>query len=121
MLGILRGRVTPWISPSRNPGEILPLRTAVQMFWLPGIAAVGLAALAWWLVPSFLVYLLAIIVGWLIAVPLATRGSRPLEITWLWTERLPEEDLELISETYSYSECPHRMVCPIRPPPMPAD
>ena len=43
VLGVLRGRVTPWISPSRNPP--LPLRTAVRMFWLPGMAALGSANL----------------------------------------------------------------------------
>ncbi len=40
-----------WISPSRNPP--LPLRTVAQMFWRPGILALGLTALVWWLVPSF--------------------------------------------------------------------
>ena len=89
VLGILRGQVTPWISPSRNPGETLPLRTAVRMFWLPGIAAVGLTALAWWLVPSFLVYLLAIIVGWVFAIPLATGSSQPVRMKALWAERIP--------------------------------
>ena len=84
VLGVLRGRVTPWISPSRNPP--LPLRTAVQMFWVPGILALGLTALAWWLVSSFLVYLLAIIVGWVIAIPLATGSSNQLKITTLWAE-----------------------------------
>jgi len=92
VLGILRGRVTPWISPSRNPGETLPLRTAVQMFWLPGIAAVGLTALAWWLVPSFLVYLLAIIVGWAIAIPLATACSQRMRVQMLWAGRVPQSD-----------------------------
>jgi membrane glycosyltransferase len=86
VLGLLRGRVTPWISPSRNPGETLPLRTAVQMFWLPGLATLGLTALAWWLVLSFLVYLLAIIVGWAIAIPLATGSSRTLKQPQLWTK-----------------------------------
>ena len=92
VLGILRGRVTPWISPSRNPGETLPLRTAMKMFWLPGILALGLTALARWLVPSFLVYLLAIVAGWVIAIPLATGSSRPLEMAALWNERVPNED-----------------------------
>ena len=41
------------------------------MFWLPGISALGPTTLAWWLVPSFLVYLLAIIVGWVMAIPFA--------------------------------------------------
>ena len=88
VLGILRGRVTPWISPSRNPGETLPLRTAVQMFWLPGLAALGLTALAWLLVPSFLVCLLAIIVGWGIAIPLATGSSLSMRIPRIWTEQM---------------------------------
>ena len=97
VLGILRGRVTPWISPSRNPGETLPLRTAVQMFWVPGILALGLTALAWWLVSSFLVYLLAIIVGWVIAIPLATGSSRPLKAARMWTEQTPAEDQRLVT------------------------
>ena len=95
VLGLLRGRVTPWISPSRNPGETLPLRTAVQMFWLPGIAALGLTALAWLIVPSFLVYLLAIIVGWMIAIPLATWNSMPQKTRTIWSKRIPVEDLAL--------------------------
>jgi membrane glycosyltransferase len=96
VLGILRGRVTPWISPSRNPGETLPLRTAVQMFWLPGTLALGLTALAWWLVPSFLVYLLAIIVGWAIAIPMAAGSSRSLGNLAIWLELIPVEDIELV-------------------------
>ncbi len=88
VLGILRGQVTPWISPSRNPGETLPLRTAVRMFWLPGILALGLTALAWWLVPSFLVYLLTIIVGWMLAIPLATWNSMPQKSPPIWSERI---------------------------------
>jgi len=54
--------IFPCRHSAQSGGETLPLRTAVQMFWLPGIAAVGLTALAW-LVSSFLVYLLAIIMG----------------------------------------------------------
>ena len=104
VLGLLRGRVTPWISPSRNPGETLPLRTAVRMFWPPGILALGLTALAWWLVPSFLVYLLAIIVGWVIAIPLATGSSRLMRISRIWTERLPVEDSALIDAVRSRME-----------------
>ena len=88
VLGILRGKVTPWISPSRNPGETLPLRTAVRMFWLPGIAAVGLTALAGWLVPSFLLYLLAMVVGWVVAIPLATWNSMPQKSPTIWSERI---------------------------------
>jgi len=90
VLGLLRGRVTPWISPSRNPGETLPLRTAVQMCWLPGIPALGPTALVGWLVPSFLVYLLAIIVRWVLAIPLATESSRTLKAELLWAERAPD-------------------------------
>lgn len=95
VLGILQGRVTPWISPSRNPGETLQLRTAVQMFWRPGILALGLTALAWWLVPSFLVYLLAIIAGWGVAIPLAVGSSRMLKAELPWAERAPDIELGL--------------------------
>jgi hypothetical protein len=55
------------------------------MFWLPGIATPGLTAMAWWLVPSFLVYLLAIIVGWGIAIPPAYGGPLPLALESLWS------------------------------------
>jgi membrane glycosyltransferase len=97
MLGLLRGRVTPWISPSRNPGGTLPLRTAVRMFWSPGILALGLTALAWWLVPSFLVYLLAIIAGWVFAIPLAAGSSRLMRISRIWNERVPDVARELLN------------------------
>ena len=93
--GILRGRLRPWISPSRNPS--LLLRTAVQMFWLPGILALGLTALAWWLAPSFLVYLLAIIVGWVLAIPLATGSSRLMAMQKLWAEWVPDPHQELLT------------------------
>jgi hypothetical protein len=66
------------------------------MFWLPGILAASLTALAGWLVPSFLVYLLAIMVGWGIAIPMATGSSWFLRISRIWTERVPDEDSELI-------------------------
>ena len=69
------------------------------MFWLPGIGALGLTALAWWLVPSFLVYLLAIIVGWVIAIPLATGSSRTLNTLKIWPERIPDADWELLKST----------------------
>jgi membrane glycosyltransferase len=104
VLGILRGRVALWISPSRNPGETLPLRTAVQMFWLPGILAVGPTVLAWWFVPSFLVYLLAIIVGWMLAIPLAAGSSWLMRISRIWTARVPAEDSALIDAAESQRE-----------------
>lgn len=96
VLGILLGKVTPWISQSRNPGEYLSWRTATKMFWPPGLAAVLLTLLAWHLVPSFLIYLLAIVVGWTIAIPLATGSSQPLRTPTIWSERMPAEDMELV-------------------------
>lgn len=66
------------------------------MFWLPGVAALGLTALAWWLVPSFLVYLLTIIVSWVIAIPLATGSSRLMRMTKLWAKRMPQSDQTLL-------------------------
>ena len=67
------------------------------MFWLPGILALGLTALAWWLVPSFLVCLLAIIVGWGLAIPLGTGSSQPLKAARLWGDRAPVEDRSFMS------------------------
>ena len=56
----------------------------MRMFWLPGILALGLTALACWLVPSCLVYLLAIIVGWVMAIPLESGSSQPLRRQRMW-------------------------------------
>ena len=66
------------------------------MFWQPGIAALGLTALAWWLVPSFLIYLLAIIVGWVLAIPLATGSSSLLRTSTIWSERMPADHEKLV-------------------------
>lgn len=97
VLGILLGKVTPWINQSRNPREYLPWRTATKMFWLPGLGAVLLTVLASRLVPSLLIYLLAVVVGWVIAIPLATGSSLLLRWRSFWPDRMPTRDLELVA------------------------
>ena len=51
--------------------------TAARAFWLPTILGVVWLVFAVQLAPSFLVYLLPVVVGWILSIPLAVLTSEP--------------------------------------------
>jgi len=95
VLEILTGGTVQWKGQSRNPLERVSWSTAARTFWPATVLGVLWLALAVTLTPSFLVYLLPIMTGWILSIPLAVATSEPDLVTRLVSSGLFEERLSL--------------------------
>lgn len=83
VLGILLGKPVQWVSPSRDPNDGLSWRLATRVFWAPTLIALVWIPLFWWLAPGFLIFSGAILIPWLLSIPLAVLNSNPKLGVWL--------------------------------------
>jgi len=83
VLEILTGKVAPWKGQSRNPDEALTWETAARLLWLPTVIGIIWLALAIEKTPGFVLYLLPILVGWILSIPVTVWTSRPALGAWL--------------------------------------
>lgn len=93
VLEVLTGRVVPWQSQSRNPGESLGWGAAARLFWLPTAAGIAWLAAARLHTPNFLLYLLPLLAGWIVSIPTAVWSSDPAGGDWLARRRLLDDAL----------------------------
>jgi membrane glycosyltransferase len=101
VLGLLWGKMVPWVRQSRNPTEGLEWRTAARLFWLPTLLGVVWTWAALRYTPSFLLYLFPVLLGWIFSIPIAVWSSSPALGDWfarrglLCSELSPKEIAEL--------------------------
>ena len=75
VLTTLAGRVVPWDAQNRE-SIYLPYKDAATSLWVPTVAGVTWAVIAWTWVPSLFYWLLPVTLGMMIAIPLAVWSSR---------------------------------------------
>lgn len=75
VLTTLAGRVVPWDAQNRE-SLYLPYKDAAGSLWVPTVAGVIWAVIAWIWVPSLFYWLLPVTLGMMIAIPLAVWSSR---------------------------------------------
>ncbi|WP_373084819.1 glucans biosynthesis glucosyltransferase MdoH [Sneathiella sp.] len=75
VLTTLAGRVVPWDAQNRE-SMYLPYKDAAGSLWVPTVAGVIWAVIAWIWVPSLFYWLLPVTLGMMIAIPLAVWSSR---------------------------------------------
>jgi len=66
----LLGKKVEWHAQQRGCGEGDAWREAAQVFGLTTLLGLGAGALTWWLTPGYFLWLLPIVLGWLLAIPL---------------------------------------------------
>jgi membrane glycosyltransferase len=70
------GQTVSWHTQTRDGGAAPRWAEIVREYWLLPIAGVGLGALAWWISPSYLAWLSPMLVGLLLAIPVAKLSTR---------------------------------------------
>jgi membrane glycosyltransferase len=70
------GQTVTWHTQTRDGGAGPRLSELVREYWPLPIAGVGLGALAWWIAPSYLAWLSPMLIGLLLAIPVARLSSR---------------------------------------------
>lgn len=95
VIGILCRRRVQWKHQSRDPNESLDWKTAVRLFWLPTILGSAWLIIGVQHMPGFLIFLLPILIGWLLSIPVAVLTSRPAVGEFLRHFNLLEDCLSL--------------------------
>ncbi len=82
----LLGKKVEWHTQQRACGEGIGWREAGEVFGLTTVLGLAFGALSWWLTPGYFLWLLPIVLGWLVAIPLTAMigdlriGLRLLEV-----------------------------------------
>lgn len=72
----IAGQTVIWNTQTRAGGDGPGWNEIVREYWPLPIAGVGFGALAWWIAPSFLAWLSPMLIGLLLAIPLAKLSGR---------------------------------------------
>jgi membrane glycosyltransferase len=70
------GQTVSWHTQTRDGGAAPRWTEIVREYWLLPIAGVGLGALAWWISPSYLAWLSPMLIGLVLAIPVAKLSTR---------------------------------------------
>jgi membrane glycosyltransferase len=70
------GQTVTWHTQTRDGGAAPRWMEIIREYWPLPIAGVGIGALAWWIAPSYLAWLSPMLIGLLLAVPIAKLSSR---------------------------------------------
>jgi membrane glycosyltransferase len=76
LFSLLRKNVE-WHAQRRNGGDALDWREAGRVFWLPTLLGLAAGLVTWWLTPGYFFWLLPIVLGWLVVIPLTTCVADP--------------------------------------------
>jgi membrane glycosyltransferase len=93
VIGLLCGRMVPWVSQSRNPEEGVEWRTAARLFWLPTVLGLLWLWAAWRYTPSFIIFLIPILIGWILSIPMAVLTSSAALGDWFARRGLLRDNL----------------------------
>ena len=77
VLGILVGRRVQWKHQSRDPNQDLDWPTAVSLLWAPTVLGVVWLVIGTQYMSGFLIFLLPLLTGWILSIPIAVLSSRP--------------------------------------------
>ncbi len=91
ILEVLTGHVVPWKNQSRNPHDGLNWGTSAGLFWLPTLLGTVWLIAAAIKTPAFLIFLLPVLVGWVLSIPMAVWTSNSAIGNWLTKHALLEE------------------------------
>jgi membrane glycosyltransferase len=105
VLGILCGKMVPWVQQSRNPEEGLEWRTAARMFWFPTLLGIVWTWATLKFTPSFMLYLAPILIGWIFSIPIVVFSSSPALGDWfaqrgLLRDNLSTKEIAELGELY---------------------
>lgn len=94
-LGVMLGKMVPWVQQSRDPEAGLEWNTAVRMFWIPTLLGFLWTWAALQYTPSFMLYLAPILIGWTLSIPIAVLSSSRAIGDWLAGRGLLSENLSI--------------------------
>ncbi len=66
----LAGKQVEWHAQQRGCGDGIDWREARRTFGLTTLLGVAVSGITWWLTPGYFLWLLPIVLGWLVAIPL---------------------------------------------------
>src|ERR1700736_551845 len=72
----IAGQTVTWHTQTRDGGAALGWLQILREYWPLPIAGVGLGAAAWWIAPSYLPWLSPMLIGLLLAIPVAKISGR---------------------------------------------
>jgi len=93
VVGILAGRRVQWKHQSRDPNQDIDWRTAASLLWVPTVLGVVWLVMAAQYMSGFLMFLLPILTGWILAIPVAVLSSRSALGEYLSRHHLLEHPL----------------------------
>jgi membrane glycosyltransferase len=70
------GQTVTWHTQTRDGGAAPRWTEIVREYWPLPIAGAGIGALAWWIAPSYLAWLSPMLIGLLLAIPVAKLSAR---------------------------------------------
>lgn len=76
VIGIFTGRSVSWGSQSRDSNQPVSWHEAAKVFWIPTVFGVIWLFAGWKWTPTFLLYLVPILAGWIFSIPMAVWTSR---------------------------------------------
>jgi len=108
VLEILCGRVAPWQGQPRSPDLGLDWSAAIRLFWLPTVLGLAWGVAVLLTTPAFFPYLVPLLVGWILSIPLAVFTSIPRWGAWLRRKGLLAElftldEIEMLGPLYASS------------------
>jgi membrane glycosyltransferase len=77
VIGILCGRQVAWKQQPRDPNLMLEWGAAARLFWFPTIMGAAWLAISAKFSPGFLIFLCPVLIGWVLAIPVAVLSSSP--------------------------------------------
>src|ERR1700676_2538191 len=72
----IAGQTVTWHTQTRAGSDGPRLREIVREYWPLPLAGAGLGAVAWWIAPSYLAWLSPMLIGLLLAIPVARLSGR---------------------------------------------